>query len=172
MFRILQITVFTLLASVCLAQSTGSVSRDEIRGLDEQIQDVKKDVINLTAELSQLEEKLLFPSNSQVSFFVSTADAETFDLESVQVKLGNEVVAHHLYTFREIEALQKGGVQKIFTGNVQTGNHPLEVSFIGKSQSGREYRGTASYQVEKEVGPKFVEIKIAGTESAISFKDW
>ncbi|WP_250458915.1 hypothetical protein [Microbulbifer litoralis] len=161
-----------LLTSACFAQSTGSVSRDEIRGLDEQIQDVKKDVIGLTAELSQLEEKLLFPSNTQVSFFVSTADAETFNLESVELKLDSEVVAHHLYTFREIEALQKGGVQKIFTGNVQAGNHPLEVSFIGKSASGREYRATASYQVEKQVGPKFVEIKIAGTESAIRFKDW
>lgn len=172
MFRILQITLFTFLASVSLAQSTGSVSRDEIRGLDEQIQDVKKDVIDLTGELTQLEEKLLFPSNTQVAFFVSTDEAETFNLESVQLKLDNEIVAHHLYTFREIEALQKGGVQKIFTGNVQTGNHPLEVSFIGKSSSGKEYRATASYRVEKKVGPKFVEIKIAGTESAIHFKDW
>jgi len=169
MVRILQLTILLLLAGVAHAQS---VSRDDIRGLDEQIQDVKKDVIDLTAELAQLEEKLLFPSNTQVALFVSFADTQPFDLEAVQVKLNNEIVAHHLYTFREIEALQKGGVQRIYTGNVQTGGHPLEVSFIGKSPSGGEYRASASYWVEKEVGPKFVEIKIAGTESAIHFKDW
>ncbi|MBB3059634.1 hypothetical protein [Microbulbifer rhizosphaerae] len=169
MCRILQITILMLLASVCFAQS---VSRDEIRGLDEQIQDVKKDVIDLTAELAQLEEKLLFPSNTQASFFVSLAGDNAFSLEAVELKLNNEIVAHHLYTFREIEALQKGGVQRIYTGNVQTGNHPLEVSFIGKSASGKEYRASANYTVDKEVGPKFVEIKIAGAESAINFKDW
>ncbi|MFC6978342.1 hypothetical protein [Microbulbifer taiwanensis] len=158
-----------LLAGIVNAQS---VSRGEIRGLDEQIQDVKKDVIDLTAELTQLEEKLLFPSNTQVSFFVSFADAQLFDLEAVQLKLNDEIVAHHLYTFREIEALQKGGVQRIYTGNVQTGSHPLEVSFIGKSPAGKEHRANASYRVDKAVGPKFVEIKIAGAESAINFKDW
>ncbi|WP_193161525.1 hypothetical protein [Microbulbifer hainanensis] len=172
MFRILQITIFMLLSSVVFAQSAQNVSRDQIRGLDEQIQDVKKDVIGLTSELDQLEEKLLFPSNTQVSFFVSLADASAFNLESVEVKLDNKVVAHHLYTFREIEALQKGGVQKIFTGNLQAGSHPLQVSFIGKSESGSERRANASYQVDKAVGPKFVEIKIAGAESAINFKDW
>lgn len=169
MVRILQLTILLLLACTAMAQD---VSRDDIRGLDEQIQDVKKDVIDLTAELAQLEEKLLFPSNTQVSFFVSLADAQPFDLEAVQLKLNNEIVAHHLYTFREIEALQKGGVQKIYTGNVQAGSHPLEVVFIGKSPSGREVKANASYQVDKAVGPKFVEIKIAGGESAINFKDW
>ncbi|SHF10346.1 hypothetical protein SAMN04487965_1375 [Microbulbifer donghaiensis] len=169
MVRFLQITILLLLASVGYAQG---VSRDDIRGLDEQIQDVKKDVIDLTGELAQLEEKLLFPSNTQVSFFVSLANSQPFDLEAVEVKLNNDIVAHHLYTFREIEALQKGGVQRIYTGNVQAGSHPLEVSFIGKSSSGKEYRANASYKVDKAVGPKFVEIKIAGTESAINFKDW
>ncbi|KUJ82523.1 hypothetical protein AWR36_012075 [Microbulbifer flavimaris] len=169
MFRILQLTVLMLSASLAFAQS---VSRDEIRGLDDQIQDAKQDVIELTAELVQLEEKLLFPSNTQAAFFVSLPKESSFDLEAVEVKLNNEVVAHHLYTFRELEALRKGGVQKIYTANVQSGNHPLEVSFLGKSASGRELRATASHTVEKRVGPKFVEIEIAGEQSAISFKDW
>ncbi|MEX2963676.1 hypothetical protein [Microbulbifer sp. TYP-18] len=169
MCRILQLTVFALFATVGLAQN---IDRNDIRGLDEQVQDVKKDVIDLTSELTRLEEKLLFPSSTQASFFVSLQGPDGFDLESVEVKLNGEVVAHHLYTFREIEALHKGGVQRIYTANVQAGNHPLEVSYIGKSGSGRDYRATASYAVHKEVGPKFVEIKIAGTESKIDFKDW
>ena len=169
MFRILQITILLLLASVGFAQD---VSREDIRGLDEQIQDVKKDVIGLNSELSRLEEKLLFPSNTQASFFVSLADSESFSLESVQLTLNGEIVAHHLYTFREIQALRKGAVQRIYTGNVQAGSHPLEVRFIGESESGKEYRATAAYTVDKQVGPKFVEIKIAGAESKINFKDW
>ncbi|USD20056.1 hypothetical protein [Microbulbifer variabilis] len=169
MFRILQIALLLLLAAAVNAQN---VSRDDIRGLDEQIQDVKKDVIDLTATLAQLEEKLLFPSNTQVALFVSVADEKPFELESVEVTLNGEIVAHHLYTYREIESLQKGGVQKIYTGNVQAGGHPLQVRFIGKTPSGKEYRANASYQIDKAVGPKFVEIRISGTESEINFKDW
>ncbi len=157
------------LSSLANAQD---VSREEIRGLDEQIQDVKQDVISLTSELNRLEEKLLFPSNTQAAFFISLAGSEDFSLESVEVKLDNQVVAHHLYTYREIEALQQGGVQRIHTANVQTGGHPLVINYFGKSKSGKEYRGTATYNVEKAVGPKFVEIQIAGTQSAINFKDW
>ncbi|WP_105103448.1 hypothetical protein [Microbulbifer pacificus] len=169
MYRILMATVLLMLAVVTNAQE---VSREEIRGLDEQIQDVKEDVIGLTSELNRLEEKLLFPSNTQVALFVSLPDSKEFSLESVEVKLDNQIVAHHLYTYREIEALQQGGVQRIHTANVQTGAHPLEVTYFGKSKSGKEYRATASYSVEKAVGPKFVEIQIAGNQSAINFKDW
>ncbi|TLM79885.1 hypothetical protein ACONUD_00445 [Microbulbifer harenosus] len=169
MYRILMAAAALMLAVATNAQE---VSREEIRGLDEQIQDVKKDVIGLTSELNRLEEKLLFPSNTQVALFVSLPNSKEFSLESVEVKLDNQIVAHHLYTYREIEALQQGGVQRIHTANVQTGAHPLEVTYFGKSKSGKEYRATASYSVEKAVGPKFVEIQIAGNQSAINFKDW
>ena len=169
MYRILMAAAVLMLAVATNAQE---VSREEIRGLDEQIQDVKKDVIGLTSELNRLEEKLLFPSNTQVALFVSLPNSKEFSLESVEVKLDNQIVAHHLYTYREIEALQQGGVQRIHTANVQTGAHPLEVTYFGKSKSGKEYRATASYSVEKAVGPKFVEIQIAGNQSAINFKDW
>lgn len=172
MCRILISLTAALLMSLSSLASAQDVSREEIRGLDEQIQDVKQDVISLTSELNRLEEKLLFPSNTQAAFFISLAGSEDFSLESVEVKLNNQVVAHHLYTYREIEALQQGGVQRIHTANVQTGAHPLVISYFGKSKSGKEYRGTATYSVEKAVGPKFVEIQIAGTQSAINFKDW
>ncbi|HEX5635942.1 MAG TPA: hypothetical protein VFY78_02555, partial [Gammaproteobacteria bacterium] len=115
--------VVWLVCVVAFNASAEDISRDQIKGLDEQVQDIKKDVIDLTAELSRLEEKLLFPSNTQVSIFISVNEGDTFRLDTVQVKLDNTVVAHHLYNFRELEALQKGGVQKIYVGNIKTGDH-------------------------------------------------
>lgn len=151
------------------------ISRDQIKGLDEQVQDIKKDVIDLTAELSRLEEKLLFPSNTQVSIFVALTEGDDFRLDTVQVKLDNTIVAHHLYNFRELEALQKGGVQKIYVGNIKTGDHELVVSFAGKAPAGGDLQRSASYKLNKDVGPKFVEVKIAGSANdaqEIQFKDW
>ena len=151
------------------------VSREQLKGLDEQVQDIKKDVLDLTSELTLLEEKLLYPSNTQVSVFVSLTEGDDFQLDSVQLKLNNSVVSQHLYTFRELEALQRGGVQRLYTGNIKTGSHDLVFSFMGKAAAGGEYKRSASYKLHKSVGPKFVEVKVAGPTSSkqdIRFKDW
>src|SRR6266498_703750 len=103
------------------------VSREQIKGLDEQVQEIKSDVLGIGAELNQLEEKLLYPSNTQVAVFASLVSGETFRLDSVEIQLDGKPVAHHLYSFKELEALQKGGVQRIYTGNVRSGEHDLQV---------------------------------------------
>ena len=89
-----------------------------------------RDVLSIAAELNQLEEKLLYPSNTQIAVFVSLAEGETFRLDSVEIQLDDKAVAHHLYTFKELEALQKGGVQRIYTGNFRSGEHDLQVFVI------------------------------------------
>jgi len=145
------------------------ISREQIEGLDEQVQEIKTDVLGIAAELNQLEEKLLYPSNSQVSVFVSLVSGETFRLDSVEIQLDGKPVAHHIYTFKELQALQKGGVQRIYTGNIRTGDHDLEVSIIGKPASGGDFRKTERFKVNKDVGPKIVEISL--TAQGITFKD-
>lgn len=155
--------------------NAAEVTKEQIKGLDEQVQDIKKDVLDLTSELTQLEEKLLFPSNTQVSLFVSLSGDKDFVLDSMQIKMDDKVVAHHLYTFKEIESLRAGGVQRIYTGNIKTGDHALVASFIGRAKSGNEYQRSESFSVTKAVGPKFVEIQISGdsaSDQTVSFKDW
>lgn len=154
---------------------TTEVTREQVKGLDEQVQDIKKDVLQLTSELTLLEEKLLFPSNTQVSVFVSLQGDKDFVLDSMQIKLDNKVVAQHLYTYKEIEALREGGVQRIYTGNIKTGDHSLVASFMGRGSSDAEYQQNGNFTVTKAVGPKFVEIVIKGnsaSDQSVSFKDW
>ena len=166
---------FTILMLSSVSVKAADVTKDQIKGLDEQVQDIKKDVIDLTASLLQLEEKLLFPSNSQFALFVSLADPEDLRLDAIQIKLENKVLAQHLYTFRELEAMKKGGVQKIYTGNIKTGDHKLVISYTAKAASGGEMKRSSSYILKKEVGPKFVEIRIGGPDAGdqgFEFKDW
>ncbi len=145
------------------------ISREQIKGLDEQVQEIKSDVLGIATELNQLEEKLLYPSNTQVAVFVSLVSGETFRLDSVEIQLDGEPVAHHLYSFKELEALQKGGVQRIYTGNIRTGDHDLQVSVIGKSGGDADFQKTERFSVNKDVGPKIVEISLAA--QSITFKD-
>jgi hypothetical protein len=137
------------------------VSKEQIKGLDEQVQEIKGDVLGIGAELNQLEEKLLYPSNTQVAVFASLVSGETFRLDSVEIQLDGKPVAHHLYSFKELEALQKGGVQRIYTGNVRSGEHDLQVLVIGKTGGGADFQKSERFKVNKDVGPKIVEISLA-----------
>ncbi len=149
-------------------------SKEQVKGLDEQVQDIKKDVLAISSELLQLEEKLLYPSNTQVSFFVSLAPGAKFQPDSIKLKVDGKDAAHHIYTYKEIEALRSGGVQRIHTGNIRTGEHVVEVSLIGRTGASPDYQKAASLKFEKTIEPKLVEIVLSGPESgnqAIRFSE-
>jgi predicted dinucleotide-utilizing enzyme len=158
-----------LMLVLSVAAFAQEISREQIKGLDEQVQEIKSDVLSIATELNQLEEKLLYPSNTQVAVFVSLVSGETFRLDSVEIQLDGKPVAHHIYTFKELEALQKGGVQRIYTGNIRSGDHDLEVSVIGKFSGGGDLQKTNRFKVNKDVGPKIVEISLAS--QSITLKD-
>ncbi len=140
------------------------IPKEQIKGLDEQVQEIKSEVLSIAAELNQLEEKLLYPSDTQVAVFVSLAGGDTFRLDSVEIRLDGEPVAHHLYTFKELEALRKGGVQRIYTGNVRSGEHDLQVRMLGKSEGGTDFEKSGHFKVAKDVGPKIVDIALAARD--------
>ncbi len=145
------------------------IPKEQIKGLDEQVQEIKSDVLGIAAELNQLEEKLLYPSNTQVAVFVSLAGGATFRLDSVEIRLDGEPVAHHLYSFHELEALRKGGVQRIYTGNVRSGEHDLQVLVLGKAEGGTDFERSGRFKVAQDVGPKIVEVSLAAQD--ITFND-
>lgn len=161
--------VVSMLLLTC-AVDAEEVSREQVKGLDEQVQEIKADVLGIAAQLNQLEEMLLYPSETQLAVFLSLAEGESFRLDSVEIQLGGVPVASHLYTFKELEGLEKGGVQRVYTGNVRTGVHELQVTIRGKTGSGEDLLRTANFPVRKEVGPRFVEVALASWD--ITVKSW
>jgi hypothetical protein len=149
--------------------------RKQMKGLDEQVQEVKSDVLGISAELSRLEEKLLYPSNTQVAVFIALEPQDPTRLDAVQIQIDGQPVAHYIYSFKELDALRKGGVQRVYTGNVTTGEHRIEIAVSGKLQSGGDYNQSGSFSFRKGVEPKLVGVRLAGPESgkpAIEIGDW
>jgi hypothetical protein len=149
--------------------------RKQMQGLDEQVQEVKSDVLSISAELGRLEEKLLYPSNTQVAVFIALTPQDSTRLDAVQIQIDGQLVAHYIYSFKELDALRKGGVQRIYTGNVTTGEHRIEIAVSGKLQSGGDYNQSGSFAFRKGVEPKLVGVTLAGPESgkpAIEIGDW
>ena len=129
-------------------------------GLDGRVQDVKGDVIRLNRDLLVLEEELLFPASTQVALFVSMDVGKLFSLDSVQVKLDDKVVSNYLYTPLEVQALHRGGVQRMYLGNLKSGEHTLTAFFTGKGPHDRDYKRGATLKFEKTTGAKYIELQI------------
>lgn len=126
------------------------------------IEDLKNQVLELNRDLFVLEEELLFSANTQVSAFVSIDADHLFKLDSVQLKIDDKVVSNYLYTDREVEALHKGGIQRLYIGNLTSGEHELVAFFIGKGPGGRDYKRATSKIINKSDQAKFIELKIVG----------
>jgi len=166
----------SILTATCMAPSrAGDSSREQMKGLDEQVQEVKSDVLSIAAELNQLEEKLLYPSNTHLAVFVSMAQDKAFRLDSVQVQIDGQLAAHYIYSFKELEALKRGAVQRVYTGNVASGQHAIEISLTGKVESGDVFTRAERFAFTKGVEPKLLGVKLAAPDSgkpAIQLGDW
>ncbi|MDE2346923.1 MAG: AraC family transcriptional regulator [Gammaproteobacteria bacterium] len=140
------------------------------------MQGVQKDVISLNKDLFVLEENLLFPANTQVAVYLSMDVGTFFALDSVTLKIDNKEVANYLYTAREVKALLKGGVQRLYLGNQKIGNHELVAFFVGKGPHGLDYRRGASITFNKGIGAKYLELKITDRvpkhQPEFVIKDW
>ena len=140
-----------------------SLDEDEAMegSLDADIEALKKEVLSLNRDLFILEEDLLFPSNTQFSVFLSMNAGALFSLDSIQLKIDDKNIANHLYTERELAALKRGGVQRLYIGNLPTGEHEIILIFTGVGPKGRDYRLGETIVIEKTTEPQFVEFMIA-----------
>ena len=164
-----------LVFGIAVSLAADELSGSDMKSLDGQVQEIKSDVLSIASELSTLEERLLYPSGTQIALFVSLAPEDSFRLDAVQIEIDGELATHHIYSFKELEALQKGGVQRIYTGNVPTGNHQLNVTMSGKLKNGKDFSQSDSFSFAKGVEPKALGITLAGPglgSTGIQVGDW
>jgi hypothetical protein len=161
--------LITLLAAVvattpAFAADAADPAADPASGrstLDAEVQSLRREVVDLNRDLFMLEEDLLFPASTQVAVFVSMDVGTFFALDSVQLKVDDKEVANYLYTEREQEALKRGGVQRLWLGNLKAGEHEVTAFFTGQGPHARDYKRGTTLKVEKGVGGKYVELRIS-----------
>jgi hypothetical protein len=144
--------------------------------LGAQIEDLKKTSIELNRDLMLLEEDLLFPASTQIAVYVSLDVGHYFALDSVKLTIDGDMVSSHLYTPKQVNALTRGGVQRLYLGNLKTGSHEITAFFIGKGPEARDYKRGATYTFNKSQKPGMLEIRIKDETSSMQptfeFKEW
>ena len=155
-FRLIFLLLLGLIGS---SPSTLSAQQADTE-LQSKVQDLKKQVLTLNRNLFILEEDLLFPANIQFNVFLSMKTELLFAIDSVELKIDDKVVASHLYTPHEVDALKHGGVQRLYQGNLASGEHEIIARFVGRGANEQDYQRGKTVIVDKGSDPLFVELQI------------
>lgn len=144
--------------------------------LSQEVENLKQAALELNRDLLILEEDLLFPANTQIAVYVSVDVGHFFQLDAVKLTIGDEMVASHLYTEKQNSALERGGIQRLYLGNLKTGKHEVTAFFHGIGPQQREYKRAATYTLKKDQSPTMLEIRIMDSSQALQpefdFKEW
>lgn len=176
--------VFSLLASSSFAQETSpadgqdnfSVRKENASPLSQQVEDLKQAALELNRDLLILEEDLLFPANTQIAVYVSSDIGHYFQLDAIKLHVDDQLVASHLYTEKQNSALNRGGIQRLYLGNLKTGKHEITAFVHGYGPQQREYKRAATFTLKKDQNPTMLEMRIKDSnqtmEPEFEFKEW
>ena len=159
--------VHSLLLTMLLAAPFASVkaqeaSGDDIRELDGLVQEAKAEALDIAAELKLLEQRLVYPSATRLTLAFAAAGEYSARLHAIEVRIDGEIAAQHVYSPGELEALQQGGVQTLYTGNVTRGQHELNVRITGKLENGASFEETRRHVFTKGADARTLDIKFDG----------
>jgi hypothetical protein len=174
-FPVLLAALTFVLTVPVFAQTNTGAEKDDT-AVAERVETLKKKVIRLNRDLFILEEDLLFPANTQVAVFLSVDAGKFLKLDAVKLKVDDEIVASHLYTERQVTALERGGMQRLHVGNLKTGAHQITAFVEGIGPDQRPYKQAASLEFEKGTGTAALEIRVEDRSSdyqpSVSIVEW
>lgn len=171
-----------LLGWMACAFSQNSTSQDSTSqntdraALEIELESLKDDTLQLNRDLLILEEDLLYPASSQLAVYLSMDLGEFFHLDSVRLHVDGDLVASQLYTDQQREALHRGGVQRLYLGNLSSGAHSVSAFFTGQGPRGEQYKRATQRPLKKSQEPVVLELRIvdsgAKLEPRFSIKEW
>jgi len=140
-----------------------------------QVESLKESVLTLNRDLLILEEELLYPASSQVAIYVSMDLGTYFALDAIKLEINNKLVASELYTDKQTKALFRGGVQRLYMGNLKAGEHEISAFFTGRGPQ-QDYKRGAKIVITKAQEPVVLELRIvdstAQLQPVFDIKQW
>lgn len=141
----------------------------------EQVESLKESVLTLNRDLLILEEELLYPASSQVAVYVSMDLGAYFALDAIKLEIDNKLVASELYTDKQTKALFRGGVQRLYLGNLKAGEHEISAFFTGRGPQ-QDYKRGAKIVITKNQEPVVLELRIVDSSAKLQpvfeIKQW
>ncbi len=169
----LRALLLTIIAALSIGFSVDSLAADQ--SIQASAQKLKSEVVNLNRALFKLEEELLYPADTQVALFLSLKTKSKFLLDSIEIKIDGKIATTYLYSGVEIKALEQGGIQRLYMGNISSGPHKLTAVFNGQGANDHYFRKEKNFNFEKSNRSKFIEISLSDSqkiEPEFKFTEW
>ncbi|MDP2227360.1 MAG: hypothetical protein Q8J78_07770 [Moraxellaceae bacterium] len=139
------------------------------------LQSMKMDLLTLNREITQLENELLFPS-AETAVVVSVEAGSGVKIVDVNLLINDKSAGYHYYSDQEFAALSKGGMHRLYAGNIASGQHTLKATITGYEPNGKDFQRTVTYTFTKGPQRKVVEIKAGDnatrTQGDFRFREW
>jgi len=158
-----------------MATQSTTVESAQQPAITPQVEDLKASVLNLNRDLLILEEELLYPPSNQIAVYLSMDLGQFFNLDAVKLEIDNKLVASELYTDKQTNALFRGGVQRLYIGNLKAGEHEISAFFTGRGPQ-QDYKRGAKLVINKAQTPLVLELKIIDSTAQLQptfvIKEW
>lgn len=140
--------------------------------LDKSAQALKKEALEINRDLVLLSEEALIPASAQFVVFLSLNSDPNSAASPWQIKLtlNGRIIANHAYTPQEQQALFRGGIHRLYFGNLPVGSHEL----IAQSEGGRPGNHSTTFTFSKVWQQKVVEVNMNLAEKTpkLMIRDW
>jgi hypothetical protein len=148
-----------------LASDDQAAVHDRRKEVDGEIQAVKREILEINEEILSLEEQMLYPHGQQLLVFLSLTGDSQISMGNVSLELDGKSVARHVYTRRETASLQKGGIQRLYSGRLSRGTHLVDVALSGAGTDGQPFNRQQSVKIVKGSDRIVIELNISAGNS-------
>ncbi|WP_273134613.1 hypothetical protein [Marinobacter vinifirmus] len=145
-----------MLVIAAMAQASAAAIDNAISGLE-------AEVSRHAASVHTLEQQLRKTIDTRVAVFLSLANPEALDLDSVELFLNGRPVGNHLFTLSERESLEAGRSYPLFTGYMADGNHQLTAVINARAVNKRFVRREVVHPFRKVSGAMQLQMSIDAT---------
>ncbi|WP_434930046.1 AraC family transcriptional regulator [Shewanella sp. HL-SH5] len=164
-YRVALTRFFSVCLLVIVMATLATQANAEESTIATELENIKSQVLKLNRDLFILEEDLLFPASTQIAVFVSVDVGRFMTLDSVELKINDDNVSGTLYTERQRKALEQGGIQRVYLGNLKMGKHQLTAIFTGIDTEGRTVQRAVNHNFEKTDETIMIELKLEDNQS-------
>ena len=141
-------------------ESAAKVDRASFQKLDVEAENVLREVLDLSSDLAIIDEQQVNPPKNQLLVLVTLQPSKFFELDFVELKVDNQIVAAHTYSEKDISAMVRGGGHRLYIANLPAGTHELRAKFVGKVPRDPDYRREAAFKFIAGVNRTLVELYI------------
>jgi hypothetical protein len=104
---------------------------------------------------------MLYPDANQLAVYLSVDSGERFTISQVKLRVNAREMALIQYDDIQMDAFNRGGIERIFIGNIEVGDHTVTAIISGEANNGQKMKRAVSQQFSKSANANVLELSVS-----------